>query len=199
MRRKVPFENNEHYHVFNRGVEKRKIFLNEEDYSYFVFILDFFNTKQQVVNSRFHYRGRTSINKPKDKLVEIISYCLMPNHYHFFLRQVDDGGISKFLQKVMTGYTMYFNKKYKRSGVLFQGKTKSNHVNEDKYLQYLKMYIELNPLDLFESGWKEKGVKNKKKAKKFLEEYKWKSKNNFNSDLYVTDTDFLEYIKLLDY
>lgn len=202
MGRKVPFENDEHYHVFNRGVEKRKIFLDEEDYSYFTFILNLFNTEEPAINARFHYRGRTSIIKPNDKLVEIVSYCLLPNHYHFLLRQASDNGASKFLQKVMTGYTMYFNKKYKRSGALFQGKTKSNHIDTDKYLKYLKMYIELNPLDLFEKNWKQNGVRNKLKAKEFLESYKWKSKFVKNAvSLYigVTDDDFRGYIQSLNY
>lgn len=124
----------------------------------------------------------------------------MPNHFHLILRQHVDGGISKYLQKIGTGFTHYFNKKYKRSGVLFQGKTKSSHVGKDKYLQYLKMYLEFNPIDLIEPGWKENGI-SKKKAKKFLESYKWKSKPTksiSNVDLAVTNEEFLEFVNSIE-
>ncbi len=201
MTRKVPFENNEYYHVFNRGVEKRKIFLDEEDYLYFTHILKIFNDSARAENVRYFYRSRTSIGlKSRNPLVEIISYSLLPNHYHFLIKQVSDGGISKFLQKIGTGYAHYFNKKYKRSGVLFQGKTKSKHVDTDKYLNYLKQYIELNPLDLFQSKWKE-GVKNKKEAVKFLNQYKWKSptrKDLGSSELFVLDEEFADFVKSIE-
>jgi len=116
----------------------------------------------------------------KSELVEIINWCLMPNHYHLCLREKSEGGISKFLQKVMTGYTMYFNKKYKRSGVIFQGKTKSQHVANDAYFQYLQYYIGVNPLDLIESKWKENGVKDIEKALKFLGDYKWSKQKDYS-------------------
>ncbi len=200
MPRKVPFQNDEYYHVFNRGVDKRNVFLDEEDYSYFTHVLDVFNDHSSVINTRYNYRNRISIEK-RNPLVEVVSYCLMPNHFHFLIKQISEGGISKFLQKIGIGYTHYFNKKYERSGVLFQGKTKSRHVDTDKYLNYLKMYIDLNALDLFEKDWKKNGLKDKSGAKKFLEEYAWKSKpKNKESDLefYVTDQEFLEYIDSIE-
>jgi putative transposase len=174
--RKVPFENNEYYHVYNRGVEKRRIFLDEDDYAYFCHILTVFNNTASAQNTRREFtshhteRSRTSIKEP---LVKIERYTLMPNHFHLVIQQTREGGASLFLQRLGVGFTHYFNKKYSRSGVLFQGKSKSKHIHKDKYYQYLKMYLDLNPIDLIESGWKKKGIKNKKKVGEFLHNYKW--------------------------
>src|SRR5690606_32085180 len=110
-----------------------------------------FNTYEKYDNTSFNlhykkkknYRGRTSIIlEQKEPLVEILNWCLMPNHYQLCVQELVPGGIVKFLQKTMTGYTMYFNTKYQRSGVLFQGKTKSRHVDSDAYLRYLQYYID---------------------------------------------------------
>ena len=98
----------------------------------------------------------------------------MPNHYHLVIEQLSENGISKFLQKVMTGYTMYFNKKYKRSGALFQGKTKSIYIDSDAYYRQLRAYIDLNPVELFNKSWKEKGsVTSVEGTLKFLGDYEW--------------------------
>jgi len=83
-----------------------------------------------------------------ESLVDIGAYCLMPNHFHLLLRQREEDGISRFMQKLVTGYTMYFNKKNERSGALFQGKFKSVHAHDDRYLKYVISYIHLNPARL---------------------------------------------------
>ncbi len=188
MARKISFANHELYHVFNRGVEKRNIFIDEIDYKKFVFILFKFNRIQPVRSSGRDFEislKENSIKKPRthQPLVKIHHYCLMSNHYHLVLEQVSEGGISKFLQKVMTGYTMYFNKRHERSGVLFQGKTKSKHIDSDPYLVRIRSYIALNPLDIKYSKWKEKGIKNKKEAVDFLTSYKWISKFEYKDIL----------------
>ncbi len=90
--------------------------------------------------------------KEHPPLVAVSDYCLMPNHYHLIVEQVVDNGIVKFLQKVMTSYTMYFNKKYERNGVLFQGKTKSKFITSDLHYKQVKTYLDLNPVDLCEAG-----------------------------------------------
>lgn len=102
----------------------------------------------------------------------------MPNHFHLILKQLQDEGISKFIQKFAAGYTKYFNAKYERSGVLFQGKTKNKHVDSDEYFQYLVEYVYLNPVDLIEPGWKEKGMQNPEQVIEFLDNYPWSSCNN---------------------
>jgi len=189
MGRRTPFMTGEYYHVFNRGVEKRPIFMDKEDYLRFLYILNNFNTPESAFNTkkyskkpRLYTRGRTS-----SKLVEIENWCFMPNHYHLCLRQLSDAGISKFLQKVMTGYTMYFNKKYKRSGVLFQGKTKSRYIDREKYLNYLHYYIDLNPLELLYSGWKTKGVPDIRKAREYLAEYFWNKREDYTKERFNAD------------
>ena len=184
MGRRVPFQNNEYYHVYNRGVEKRVIFMDVHDYRRFRYILEEFNTTEPVYNvseyvehQKAYTRGRTS----GKKLVMIENYCLMPNHYHLCLRQLIPGGISKYLQKVMTGYTMYFNLRHDRSGALFQGKTKSKHVDEERYLNYLHYYIDLNPLTILYPEWKTRGVPSGSKARMFLEKFPWNKRTKYGS------------------
>ena len=192
--RRMRFINGEFYHVYNRGVEKRRIFMDDKDYLRFIHCLFEFNDVDTVLNFGFHYRGSTSIveRKPRKLLVDIIAFALMPNHYHLVLRQRSENGIPIFLQKIGTGYTMYFNAKHDRSGVLFQGAYKAKHVHEDRYLRYLVQYIHLNPVDIFQNNWEEDGINNLQKTLTFLEQHRWSSyldylnKPNFPSVLNLT-------------
>lgn len=138
--------NNKSYHLYNKGVEKSKIFLDDEDFSYFIKLLQFFNTKKAL--GRFHrYEKIDKIfitEEDKKPLVEIISYCLNEDHYHLILHQINDFGISKFMQKIITAYTMYFNKKYNRTGPLFVGRFKSKFIDGKSSLEYLSVYVNLN-------------------------------------------------------
>ena len=109
------------------------------------------------------------------KLVDICSYCLMPNHFHLLIKELEEGGISKFIQKLTTAYTMYFNRKNDRTGSLFQGKFKATHVDDDPYLSYLISYIHLNPVKIIDTMWKENGIKDRKKAENFLKNYYYSS------------------------
>lgn len=182
MGRRVPFAEGEAYHVFNRGVEKRIVFNNNSDYLKFLFYIEIMNSDEESSKnlnrlSKGNVQGRTL--HTGSKLVEILNYSLMPNHFHIFLRENISGGTSKFLQKLLTAYTMYFNKKYDRTGGLFQGKTKSRHVDRENYFNYLNYYIDLNPLDLLYSGWKTKGVPNGKKAREFLNNYSWNMRKDY--------------------
>jgi len=181
MSRNYVFAPGEYYHIYNRGVEKRKIFINKKDYERFLFLLYICNTKEPTVVK--NYRGLTLAEKfnlsKKDTLVEIGSYCLMPNHFHLLLREKTEGGISLFMQKLTTGYTMFFNVNNERSGSLFQGSFKARHANEDDYLKYLYAYIHLNPIKIIEAEWREEGIKNKGKVKEFLANYKYSSYLDF--------------------
>lgn len=139
--RPFAFAIDEHFHCFNRGVDKRTIFIDEQDYSYFLQLLRYLNTSEALGSLRLHK------NKPQiNPLVTILSYCLLPNHYHLLLRSNRDGGISKYLQRVAGGYTMYFNQKYVRSGSLFQGKFKANHIENDQGLRQVLAYVRYNYL-----------------------------------------------------
>ena len=178
--RKVELSNEQYYHVYNRGVDRRVTFTQKNDYQRFLYLLHACNDTQPILNSQFYYRGLASIEKRnRETIVDILSFCLMPNHFHLLLRQRADNGISRFMQKLGTGYTMYFNTKYQRSGSLFQGTFKAIHIDEETYLTHLTRYIHLNPLELKEPDWKEKGVKNWNESYKFVQSYPWSSFSDY--------------------
>ena len=143
--RKHVFTNGEFYHVFNRGVEKRTIFLDRNDFERFLESVDIFNSVLPI-GSLYEYafaKNRLGGRTPK-LLVNIICYCLNPNHYHLILEQLVDGGVSEFIKRVSGGYTNYFNIRHKRSGVLFQGKFKSVHIQTNEDLFHASSYVNLN-------------------------------------------------------
>lgn len=177
------FVTGEFYHIFNRGVEKRKIFLQTSDLFRFISCLYELNDKRLVkMRDRIEerrakkYTGRTRAIK-REPLVEVIVFCLMPNHYHLVLRQLVDGGVSLFMKKLADSYVGYFNLKYDRRGMgsLFQGRFKAVHIKDDKQLTNLICYIFTNPVELLEKDWKELGIGSPKKVIKFLESYRWSS------------------------
>lgn len=185
MRKK--FVNGNIYHLYNRGAGKCPIVCDNHDRFRFIHSLFEFNDVDSVLNvcrrsnqlievrpqsiERVRGKGR----KPRKFLVDLIAFCLMDNHYHLMVRQRVEGGISKFVQKFGTGYTMYFNEKHERSGVLFQGKFKSVPVSDDAQFNFLPFYIHANPLDKKFKEWRNKEMKNPKEAIEFLKEYRWSS------------------------
>lgn len=151
--RKTEFANNEYYHIYNRGVDKREVFLDEEDYERFLTSMREFNRIDPIGSLYEKYLAEEKRGLSPHKgdlvptltpLVEIVAYCLNPNHFHVILRQLSEGGISKFMLKLSSGYSSYFNKKYKRSGSLFQGPFKSIHIDSNEYLLYLSVYVNKN-------------------------------------------------------
>lgn len=140
------FSEGEFYHIYNRGTDKREVFSCPEDFDRFLQSLVEFNVKDPI-GSIFEnsFRGPQRKRSSKsDRLVNIIAYCLNPNHYHLLLEPVTEWGVEKFMQRLGTGYTKYFNNKYKRNGVLFQGKYKAIHVGTNEYLLQVSAYINLN-------------------------------------------------------
>ena len=124
--------------------------------------------------------GESSYSYFRDKeLVHIGAYCLMPNHFHILLTQKIDKGISKFMLKLSTAYVMYFNKKYKRTGGLFEGRFKSKHIDNDRYLKYLYSYIHLNPIKLIKPSWKEEIHSKKKIFIDYIKKYAFSSTNYY--------------------
>jgi len=99
----------------------------------------------------------------------------MPNHFHILITEKEGNGVSKFMQKLSTAYVMYYNNKYERTGGLFEGKFKSQHLADDRYLKYIFSYIHLNPIKLLQKDWKEIDIKNKTKALDFLKNYYFSS------------------------
>lgn len=184
MYRKTPFAENEYYHIYDRGVEKRKIFLNTKDYTRFVALLYIMNQDVSFRIDNFlrdHQNNLTEIFKEKRSktLVSILGYCLMPNHFHLILYEKTEGGISKFMGKLLTAYSMYFNTKYERSGPLLTRPFRSEHIGNESQYMYIFSYVHLNPISIIDKMWKENGVKEKKKTKEFLEKYQFSSYQDF--------------------
>lgn len=145
--RKTPFVENEYYHLYNRGVDKREIFSSQYDIERFFQSMTEFNVIKpigSIYENSFIKEKKIELGSSAPKLVEFVCYCLNPNHYHFLVRQIAENGIEKFMHKLGTGYTNYFNKKIKRTGSLFQGHFKSIHIDSNEYLLHLSAYINLN-------------------------------------------------------
>lgn len=152
--RKISLAEGEFYHIYNRGTDKRTIFSDEQDFARFLQSMTEFNIPSPIgslyQNSFREKQLRSEAPKYKKaderegQLVEIIAYCLNPNHFHLILKQVSDKGIAKFMQKVGTGYTNYFNHKYERTGSLFQGVFKAIHIDSNEYLLHVSAYVNLN-------------------------------------------------------
>jgi len=210
-RRKEQFEVGEIYHIVSRALDDNLIFKDVNDYYRGIYSIYEFNNAIPV--NIFNRRLARSIEKKKekfcefgshkilmndkrDKFIEVLAFCFMPNHIHLLTKQIKDGGVSKFMQKVGCGYGGYFNRKHQRKGHVFQDAFKSVHIEADNQFIVTVSYIFTNPIALIEPGWKELGIRNHSTGQimKFLEEYKWSSYRdcigikNFPS---VTEREFL--------
>lgn len=136
-----------YYHVYNRGVEKRDIFLDEQDYLTFIKYFQSFLSNDKLFGGGARPRVNLS-NK-----VQLAAYCLMPNHFHLLIHQDSLDGMTELLHRAMTGYVGYFNRKYGRVGGLFQDEFKAVLVDTDEYLMHVSRYIHLNPLGIRENIW----------------------------------------------
>ncbi|OGZ21226.1 MAG: hypothetical protein A3D46_00260 [Candidatus Nealsonbacteria bacterium RIFCSPHIGHO2_02_FULL_43_13] len=191
--RKIQFHKGNFYHIYNRGVEKRDIFKNDNDRWRFLQGLFMFNDEKATANLLWQLektRGGVTFgvlrdffkkdNRERKPLVRILVDCLMPNHFHLLIEEIKEGGISCFMHKLGVGYTKYFNNKYKRVGSLYQGTFKAALIDNEKYLQYLLVYINvLNPGELVEPNLKENGIKNIEKVMQFAEEYQWSTQQEY--------------------
>jgi len=205
--RKQQFVNNEIYHIVLRGIDDNLIFKDINDYYRGIFsIYEFNTTKPITIQNRRKIRARikktirevdrdrVSITDERDKLVEVLTFCFIPNHIHLLVKQLKEGGITKFMRKLGAGYGGYFNRKYNRKGYVFQNRFSAVHIKTNEQLKTVFVYIHTNPIALIEPKWKEKGIKKPEKVIKFLENYKWSSypdyigKKNFPS---ITDRNFI--------
>ncbi|MBU4339235.1 transposase [Patescibacteria group bacterium] len=188
------------YHTLNRGVDKRKIFLDNQDYFRFVHDLFEFNDQDRVNTTFYAFNKSNDIasrnikRKPRKLLVDVLAFCLMPNHYHLLLISLVENGISRFMKKLNMGYAKYFNKKNKRTGALFEGRYKSILIKNESHFTHIPFYIHCNPLDLIAPEWRERRLEDYGKAEDFLRSYRWSSnmdycgEKNFPS---VTNRNFL--------
>lgn len=205
--RKEQFTTGENYHLVIRGIDDNKLFKNIDDYYRGIFsIYEFNNAKPVTIRACRKVRARikrtlqklnrdpNSVADRRDKYVEILAFCLMPNHLHLLVRQLKDGGIIKFMRKLGIGYGKYFNIKYKRKGYVFQNRFVAVRIKNEKQLIAVLIYIHTNPISLIEPEWKENGIRNIEKVLKFLKNYRWSShpdyleEKNFPS---VTERSFL--------
>lgn len=144
------------YHVYNRGNNKRQIFFDERDYAVFLSFLKYALLSDESIravqevdrsllteNQQYYLRRMGLAGK-----LTLVSYCLMPNHFHLQFFQYDSDAITKLMRSLATGYVMYFNKRYGTSGSLFQGVYKASKVDNDSYYQHISRYIHLNPIDI---------------------------------------------------
>ncbi len=185
MLRKDPFVTGEYYHIYNRGVDKRIIFKLNKDYERFMILLHLANSDESFSIDELMNRQALKFSEilsiPIDRtLVSIGSWSLMPNHFHLLLKQEIDGGITKFMRKIGTGYSMYFNIKYQRKGALFGGLFKSKLVADDNYLRHLFGYINLNALELEFPDWEKNISKPIDKMKKYLDSNRYSSYLDFS-------------------
>ena len=174
--------NGEIYHIVIRTVEGLKLFRDKKDYFRMIHDLFEFNDENPAISTYRNeiIKARTFLARLKERkkrklLVEILAFCLMPNHIHLLVRQLKEGGISKLMRKIGAGYGLYYNLKYERKGHVFGGRFKVVHIKTQEQLKTVFVYIHTNPVAIIVPRWKEKGIKDFKKVIKFLENYQWSS------------------------
>lgn len=182
MQRKSDFAPGEYYHLYSRGNGKRKIFLSDQDRLRFQVLLYIANNVEAVHLS--NHQGRSlmemfNLERPAT-LVNIGAYCLMPNHFHLLVREKNDHGISSFMKKLLTAYSMYFNTRYEHTGGLFEGRFRSEHLDDDRYLNYIYAYIHLNPVKIKDpKNWERKIIPRPAQALQFLKQYRYSSFSDY--------------------
>ena len=184
------------YHILNRGIDGRKLFLDSQDYVRFIHNMYEFNDAASALE--FTRRDARDVNNghrkshTRKRLVEIHGWCLMKDHYHLLISELIDGGMVKFMAKINIGYAKYYNERYARHGHLFQGKTKKILISREMHFLYILNYVHLNPLDYMTGAtkWRERDkstIRNAKEALEYLDKYRWSSyldycdKKNFPS------------------
>ena len=185
--RRQQFANNDIYHITLRAIDENLIFKDVDDYFRGIFSIYEFNdlnpvTIQERRRIRRLFKDKTSrgpssisFEDKRDKMIDIMCFCLMPNHVHLLLKQVKDNGILKFMSKIGTGLGGYFNRKYERQGHVFQNRFNAVPIKTDEQLRAVVAYICTNPLSLKYPEWKKIRIEDFEKALAFLEEYKWSS------------------------
>ncbi len=202
MSRLYSFAPEEFYHIYNRGIEKRLIFIDNLDYERFIRLL-FLCNGIDPVDSR-DYKGLSfaecveKVDKDRENLVYIGAYCLMPNHFHLLIKERDPSGVSTLMRKLLTAYSMYFNTRYVRTGRLFETSYQSVHIEHDNHLKYLFAYIHLNPLKITDPYWMELGVDDRTQAIKYLSNYRFSSlldfiNNNRDTKIILNKEQFPDY------
>lgn len=147
------------YHIYNRGNRKQDLFRGEDDRARFLLSLLLFQHPDPPVQlnrivRRYVQHSMLDIPEMTRRLVELVAFVLMPNHFHCMVREVQPGGISKYMQRFLNSYTKYFNTKYEQVGHVFQGPFQAVHIENDDQLLYCSAYVHRNPREL--SGWRDR-------------------------------------------
>jgi putative transposase len=156
------FGEGEYYHIMNRGAHRHPTCKDKNDWQRFMFSVLFLQSAHRLKNvSRFVEAYSLLTGYPlsesdltsiiTDREVDVVCFALMPNHFHILVQERQSGGIARYMQRMETAYTMYFNTKYESSGHLFQGRYKAIHVKDNRQLLYLSAYIHRNPREI--KGW----------------------------------------------
>lgn len=155
----------EYYHIYNRGVHKQPIFHNNTDYARFLFLLLFLQSPRTFTNisrpvqhfvqhSVFNISHEDMKDIEQERYVELIAFCVMQNHFHLLIKEEKEGGVARYMQRVLNGYSKYYNTRYKKSGHVFQGPYRAVHMGANEQLLHLSAYIHRNPREI--SAWKNK-------------------------------------------
>ena len=179
--RKVEFVPGEYYHIYNHGVEERKVFATEENLKRALVYLVVFNDIKLSPSKLFRFVKNPSelIRKytpdNRNKLVDILAFTFLPTHYHLFLQERQKQGISRFMHCFNKGYARYFNLKNERRGALWEGTFGAKLIDKEAYSSHIISYIHLNILDLYCPQWREGRVKDWKRAAERMRNYPWSS------------------------
>jgi putative transposase len=183
MERKVKFLPKEYYHLYSRGVEKRKIFLDTKDRERFMALLYIMNQPDAFHFTNFlknHKIGEIFDEPKKKSLVSILSYTLMPNHFHILVYENEEGGVSKFMGRLLTAYSMYFNTKYERSGPLFTHPFRSQHIADESQYLWIFSYIHFNAIKITKKDFNIEEIGNESVVENFLKSYKYSSYHEYS-------------------
>lgn len=191
--RKEKFTPNEYYHIYNRTIMNVPIFKNDQNANRLKQSMLFANStisskifqflRDSEKSSETKFIEAIKLSKEGEKLVDILCYAIMPDHYHILVKERVDGGIINFVRKCDISITKYINTKNKRRGPIFESLFKSKHVNSNEYLTHLSTYIHLNPLDIISGKeWRNHKLKNWGKIRKKIIDYPWSSLKLFLED-----------------
>ena len=214
MQRKTPFVKGEYYHIYNRGIDKAAIVRSDKDRDRFKLLLYTANSENifrldNLINQQHKTNDEIMSIDRGQCLVSIGGWALMTNHFHLLLKEEVEGGITSFMKKFSTAYSMYYNIKYERSGSLLHRPFRSKHIDEDNYMRHLFGYVHLNPLDIKFSNWEENVKHKPKEMKNFLDTYKYSSFQDYAGverienrilnkpafpEYFSTEQDFLKFI-----
>ena len=179
--RNTRFSPNFYYHIVDRGVDDKEVFLEHKDYLRFLVSLFVFNDEKlypdhvsQFIQDPTELIKVYSVDQRR-RLVDIIAFTLLPNHFHIFIKEKEKNVISRLMHRLCMGYTHYFNLKYHRKGVLWQGTFHAELIDEEAYFLHIVSYIHLNILDLYFFQWRNGMLGDWDEAKKKMQNYRWSS------------------------